>query len=90
MIPEAAVEAYLDRQLNDHRWLKKLGHKALDLALSRLDPAPDLHPALHLHQKVCFLLGVAFPQFAFWVDMGAGKTLTILELLRYWTQAGKM
>lgn len=49
---------------------------------------PRLSPKLRIHQRICFLLGVSFPKFCFWLDMGTGKTLLALELLRYWHQAG--
>lgn len=88
MIPKAAVKAFLNRRLDDHRWIKKIGHKALDRAIAQLNPVPDLCPTLRLHQKACFLLGVAFPRFAYWLDLGSGKTLLSLELIRYWMKAG--
>jgi len=46
-------------------------------------PRPEIK-TLRKHQKVSFLLGVAYPQFAFWLDLGTGKTRVALELLRYW------
>jgi hypothetical protein len=90
MIPKAAVTQYIKAPKADHRWVKRLTHKELDKALRELDPAPKLCPELRLHQKACFLLGVAFPRFAFWLDMGTGKTLLSLELLRYWRQCGAL
>lgn len=90
MIPGVAVHAYLNRKLDNHLWMKKLSEKDVDLALSRLSPVPDLHPKLRLHQKICFLLGVAYPMFCFWLYMGTGKTLLALELMRYWWQYGQV
>lgn len=88
MILTAAVNAYLERELDAHSWVKGLSEAQLDAALSRLDPKPDLHPHLRLHQKACFLLGVSFPAFGFFLDMGSGKTLLSLELLKYWFKVG--
>lgn len=88
MIPASAVKEYLDRELDTHLWVKRLSARQLDEALSRLDPKPRLNPGLRLHQKACFLLGVAFPKFCFWLDMGTGKTVLALELIRYWMDAG--
>lgn len=88
MILTAAIEEYLARDLESHGWVKGLTEAQLDAALSRLDPVPDLHPSLRLHQKACFLLGVSYPQFCFWLDMGTGKTILSFELLRYWFQVG--
>lgn len=88
MIPEAAVKAYLKRSLDDHLWVKGLTHKELDEAIADLDPKPKLNPGLRVHQKACFLLGVSMPYFCFFLEMGTGKSLIVLELLRYWFQCG--
>lgn len=88
MIPTSAVKSYLSRTLDDHLWVKRLSEAQLDTALSSLNPRPNLSPELKVHQRACFLLGVAYPQFSFWLDMGTGKSLLSLELLRYWWQAG--
>ena len=88
MIPSSVVNDYLKRQLDSHLWVKQLTVKQLDAALAQLNPPPKLNPRLRLHQKACFLLGVANPQFCYWLDMGVGKSLLTLELLRYWFQVG--
>lgn len=90
MIPSFVVKEYLERELDSHTWVKQLTHKELDKALSQLEPPPDLTPGLRLHQKACVLLGIAHPQFCFWLEMGSGKTLIALELLKYWFKAGKI
>lgn len=83
MIPQIAVKQYLSRPLESHAWLKELDADELWDAIYKLDPRPKLNECLLTHQLVCFLLGVAYPQFAYWLDMGSGKTLVTLELLRY-------
>ena len=88
MIPSSVVNDYLKRQLDSHLWVKQLTAKQLDAAIAQLQPPPKLNPKLKLHQKACFLLGVAEPKFCFWLDMGTGKTILALELLRYWFQVG--
>lgn len=88
MIPTAAIDAYHKRKLCSHLWVKRLTHKQLDAALAQLRPPAQLNPKARIHQKACFLLGVAYPQFCFWLSMGTGKTLLALELLRYWIEAG--
>ncbi len=88
MIPSSAVNNYLRRQLDGHLWVKQLTAKQLDAAIAQLQPPPKLNPRLRLHQKGCFLIGVAQPKFCFFLDMGTGKTLLTLELLRYWFQVG--
>lgn len=90
MIPKIAVTAYLKRPLDDHLWVKDLSLKELWAAADRMRPRPDLSGELRKHQLACFLLGVAYPGFAFWLDMGAGKTLLTLELLNYWRSCGRM
>jgi SNF2 family DNA or RNA helicase len=90
MIPKVAVDAYVDRDLDDHIWVKDLSDAELWKAIGELKPLPLLNPKNMTHQLACFLLGVAFPQFAFWLDMGTGKTLITLELLRYWYECGRL
>jgi hypothetical protein len=88
MIPAAAVDEYLGRELDSHLWMKDLDEAEVDAALAALRPRPWIWPGTRLHQKVCILLGIAYPGFGFWVDMGGGKTLIALTLLRYWWDAG--
>lgn len=83
MIPQAAIKDFLKAPRDDHRWLKELDVKQLDDALAALEPVSKIN-SLRKHQKVGILLGVAHPQFCFWYDMGTGKTILSLELLRYW------
>lgn len=90
MIPKDVLREFVQRQRADHRWIKTLSASELDDALAALEPPPQLYPKQRLHQKACFLLGVAYPQFGFWLDMGAGKTLLALELLRYWWDIGRL
>lgn len=90
MIPAAALDAYLDRALDSHLWMKELDEGELDDAIDALKPVATPHENLRLHQKVCFLLGIAYPGFAFWLDMGTGKTLLALELLQYWFDARRI
>ena len=88
MIPSSAVDNYLSRVLDKHLWVKGLTAQQLDAELAKLNPQPKLNPRLRVHQRACFLLGVAHPQFCYWLDMGVGKTILALELLQYWIQCG--
>ena len=90
MIPRHAVKKYVQRDLDNHIWVKDLERDELLDAIADLRPRAELNPINMEHQLACFLLGVAYPQFCFWLDMGTGKTLLTLELLRYWYEVGKM
>lgn len=90
MIPKKLVRNFLAAPKDDHRWLKELTVKEIDAALAKLRPRPKFVTDLWLHQKVCFLLGVAYPQFCFWLDMAGGKTVLSLELINYWRMAEKL
>jgi SNF2 family DNA or RNA helicase len=84
VIPKNVIRKFLNGERDDHRWIKKLGHKGLDRLLSELRPRPNYHPKLGLHQKAGLYLGIKYGSFAFWYDMGTGKTFLSLELLQYW------
>ena len=90
MIPPSAIRKYLDRQLADHRDLKKLDHQQIDTLLDCLPETPYFWHDLKLHQKVCLYLGIKYTDFAFWCDMGSGKTLIALELLNHWYSLEKV
>lgn len=97
MIPAAAVDDFLSRELDSHLWMKGLSEADVNAALASLDPRPYLWPGdeqnpagLRLHQKVSILLGIAYPGFGFWIDMGGGKTAVALHLLRYWWDLGRL
>lgn len=69
--------------------MKELSEKELDRALEDISfKAARKSIPLDKHQKVCIVLGVAHKCFAFWLDMGTGKTRIALELIRYWMKAG--
>jgi SNF2 family DNA or RNA helicase len=88
MIPKSAIQQFLTRPRDDHRWIKAMSSDQLDTALAGIMPQPNLYPKLRKHQLACFLLGVSNPRFGFWLDMGLGKTLIALELMKYWRTTG--
>jgi hypothetical protein len=91
MIPRVAVTTYLEAQKANHHGLKKLTRAQVDGLLAKAAPDyADWYAQLGLHQKVAIYCGLRYPRFAFWLDMGAGKTLVSLELLRYWYVQGKV
>ena len=90
MIPASAVKYFLEQPRDDHRWLKKLKHRDVDKLLDELDPPPQFWHKLGLHQKVGLYLGIKYGCFAYFYDMGVGKTLISLELLQYFWDCGKL
>lgn len=70
--------------------MKSLSTLALWEEVNSIRPKPKLYEKARKHQLVCFLLGLAYPQFAFWLDMGTGKTLVTLMLLEHWWRTGKL
>lgn len=90
MIPKSAIRAFLKRKTDTHLWVKDLKRKELLAELDALMPRPYIPKETWLHQLACFLLGVAYPRFSFWLDMGTGKTFLTLLLLAYWRKCGKL
>jgi SNF2-related domain len=88
VLAKRAIERYLNAPRDDLRWLKKLSHREIDKLLAELRPRPHYNPKLGLHQKVGLYLGIKYGSFAFWYDMGTGKTFMSLELLQYWWDIG--
>lgn len=84
MISKKAIQRFLSDERADFRWMKRLTHRELDELLDDLDPKPRFWPKLGKHQKVGLYLGIKHGCWAFWFDMGTGKTLLSLELLQYW------
>lgn len=84
MINPLAVKEFLSRQLQSFAWMKELSEAEVDRRLAAIDPKPIVHRSMRLDQKVCFLIGLEYPQFYFMVEMGVGKTFVTIELLRYW------
>ena len=78
MINKKVVTRFLERQLDNHDWLKELKRPAL---LKEFSAEIKLLPGfdnLWLHQLVCFLLVTELKRFMLHIDMGGGKTLIAL------------
>lgn len=88
MIDPRVVREFLNRSFDSFEHLKEVPEAEIDDALVAIGARREVIKRLRFHQKVCFLLGVAYPQFAFWLDMGTGKTLLSLELLLFWMLKG--
>lgn len=89
-IPKFAIQEFLSEPRDDHDWMKELSDRELDDAIHDLNPRPWMPERFDKHQKVGFLLGLAYPQFSFFYDMGTGKTLLTLTLLRYLFDLGRI
>src|SRR6185312_4243671 len=90
-IPKAAVDRYLAEQRETRTWLKNLRAFEVENYLNTIRPAHTFTvPSFRLDQKICFLLGVAYPETMFMSDLGLGKTSVSLELLSYFYNHGFM
>src|SRR6266702_865933 len=82
-IAKSAVEAYLNRKIEKRLWLKELKPLEIEEELSYISPKPKFTAPLFHHQKICFLLGIAYPETIYMTDLGTGKSSIALELLSY-------
>lgn len=86
-ISKYAVEKYVKRKVDNHDWMKKLKIEEVNEELTSFNWC--FHTPPFLHQKVCFLIGIAYPEFLWMLDMGTGKTKIMLDLIRYYREIGK-
>ena len=82
MIKRSAVDAYLNRKMDNFLWMKKLTHEDIDDEFKQYKVKPVFkgEPSW-LHQKICFHIGMCEPEFLFLLDMGTGKTRILLNLM---------
>lgn len=80
-IARSSVNEFLDRELDDFRWMKKLVAAEIERELRQLRTKPQFKTSPWLHQLVCFFVGLYHPRFLFLLDMGLGKTKILLDLL---------
>ena len=88
MLNPKVIDSFLNRKLDSYDWMKREPRKALEEALNELTPVPKLGN-LWLHQLVCFLIIETLHRFMLFIDMGGGKTLITLSVLRYRKQRGE-
>lgn len=79
VVSQAEVDAYFNRKLDRHDWIKKLSRSELLEGL----PKGCFVTKPRLLQLACFNIGIERKQFLFLLDMGAGKTKLTLDLFRY-------
>lgn len=76
-----AIQDYLGREFDDFRWMKKLPSETILRQLSELKVQPRFKTPPWQHQLVCFYIGLFYPRFLFLLDMGAGKTKIVTDLV---------
>jgi SNF2 family DNA or RNA helicase len=85
-IAPSAVRAFMDRELEDFRWMKKVEYEKLaretDLTLVATRPRH--------HQLVSLLLAQNEPRWLYFLDMGAGKTKIVLDAITYRKRTGEL
>ena len=89
-IAKSAIDAYLARLVDDLSFVKDLKPLEVEEELTYINPPPKFTAPLRTDQKVCFLLGVAYPEILLMTDLGLGKTVVSLELFNYFYSIGKV
>jgi len=87
-ISPKAIEAYLNRSVEELSWVKTLTPAQVEKELGYINPPPKFTAPLRTDQKICFLLGVAYPELLLMTDLGLGKTVVSLELFSYFLSIG--
>ena len=90
MIDKFAVEKYLRKDFDSHVWLKSLSDKELNQLIAEMKPRPQITFPLRKHQKVCFILCIAYLTLYLQLDMGTGKTMIMLAVLDYLLDIGRI
>lgn len=73
MINKQAVQEFLDYPRDDNSWIKTVDRGSLENALCEICQTYSLKTKLFLHQLAAVYLGVCFPGYLFFLDMGSGK-----------------
>src|SRR6266404_5954829 len=90
MLNPEAITAYLTKPRESYDWLKEYNPAELDQALADGLPGANLAQLnLWSHQKVALLLLAELKRFMLHIDMGGGKTLVSLSLIKALKQQGK-
>lgn len=90
MISKESLKAYLCRELDSFNWMKKLPREVLEKELRSFKVRPVFKGSdPWTHQLVCFLIGCSYPQYAYLLDMGLGKTRILLDLMTQRRREGR-
>jgi superfamily II DNA or RNA helicase len=83
VISLSARKAYLARARQDYREYKKLTKEQLEERMLKLPVKPPIWYKLTHLQKVCFIIGAETQRFCYFNDLGTGKSLLAIALIRY-------
>lgn len=89
-VSRRAVEAFLGRRLDDYTWIKQAPRRDVEDAIRGLRTRPRFKTDPWDHQLACFYIGACVPDFLFLLDMGAGKTKILADLLQYRIDRGQV
>jgi len=82
-VPVNLVREFLEYKRDSFNWIKQVPRAEL---LRGLDGFKFNGPPPFLHQLACFNIGIEHPHFLFLLDMGAGKSKLMLDLVRWHQQ----
>lgn len=81
ILSRRAKAEFLDRDLDDFRWMKKLMREQIMRELNGLKVKPVFKTEPWLHQLVCFYIAICQPRFLFLLDMGLGKSKILTDVI---------
>lgn len=89
LISRKVTKDFLARKLDNWDWLKRESKSDIKQTVREMEPRPRFgRLRLWTHQYVCFLLMVHLKRFMLFLDMGGGKTLITLMVLKYLKKTG--
>lgn len=87
LLAPGAVTSFYERKLDDWRWMKTVPRSEL---LSLLPKTFQFATEPRTHQLACTVLGAQMPRFLYSLEMGAGKSKIILDLIRLRKHEGNL
>lgn len=87
VLPSFAIKGYLTQKRYDSKRAKLAKKKKVKRKYNEVE-LPTTHKAYH-HQMVCELIGRARSSFAYFMDMGTGKTKITIDLFLYRRMTGE-
>lgn len=90
IVDPRVINKYLDFDFDNHTWMKDLDEAEVQEIIDELRPIFDPPFKMDKHQKVCFLLCLAYLEFYLHLEMGTGKTLIMFAVFWYLMKIGKV